>query len=309
MLEDLRAFVAVIDEKSLTRAAKKIFLTQSAISRRIQQLEDKLEAKLLDRASRPPTSTALGNRVYERAVPILRAVDLLAALPREDAAPSGTLRLGVSQAIGDVILSDAVQRLKTEFPSLDVRLRAAPSPGLLQDVNSGHLDAAVVFLSPASRPADRIVGKRLALLDVVVVQSRQRPRFRRQIRVSTLANEDWILNPEGCKYRSALERAIGERGGTLRVIVDTHGIEVQLRMIASGLGLGLVPRSILSASPSRRDLSVVDVADFALNLDLWLAHLAELGNLRSAVDAFGEVVAKIFQHYDRKAARRRASLI
>ena len=304
MLEDLRAFVAVIDEKSLTRAAKKIFLTQSAISRRIQQLEDKLEAKLLDRASRPPTSTALGNRVYERAVPILRAVDLLAALPREDAAPSGTLRLGVSQAIGDVILSDAVQRLKTEFPSLDVRLRAAWGSALLPDVASGNLDAAVAILPAAGRPAERIAGKRLASLDVVVAQSRRRPRFRRRIRISALANEDWILNPEGCKYRSALERAIGERGGTLRVIVDTHGIEVQLRMIAAGLGLGLVPRSVLSASPSRPDVSVVDVADFAPSVEIWLAHLAELGNLRSAVDAFGAVVARIFQHYDRKAARR-----
>jgi DNA-binding transcriptional LysR family regulator len=304
MFDDLRAFVAVVDERSLTRAASKLCLTQSAISRRIQQLEERLGAKLLDRANRPPTSTALGNRVYEHAVPILRAADLLVALPREDAAPSGTLRLGVPQAIGDVILSDAVQGLNTEFPLLDIRLRTEWSPGLLHDVNSGDLDAAVVLLPAASKPADRIVGKRLATLDVVVVQSRQRPCFRRRIRISALANEGWILNPEGCGYRSALKRAIDERGGNLRVIVDTYGTEVQLRMIASGLGLGLLPRCILSASPSRRDLSVVEVADFALNLDIWLAHLTELGNLRNAIDAFGEAVAKVFHHYSQKAARR-----
>ena len=101
------------------------------------------------------------------------------------------------------------------------------------------------------------------------------------------------------RQTNARDVTCGEVGSTLAC--DKR---IQLRMIASGLGLGLVPRSILSASTSRRDLSVADVADFALNLDLWLAHLAELGNLRSAVDAFGEVVAKIFQDYDPKAARR-----
>src|SRR3984957_109439 len=124
MIDNLKAFAAVIDCKSLTKAASRLFLTQSAISRRIQQLEEAFGAPLLDRAQRPPSCTALGWRVYEQSLPILRAVEDLMTLARQDMAPTGTLRFGMSQAIGDVILADAVQQLSAEFPTLDVRVRA-----------------------------------------------------------------------------------------------------------------------------------------------------------------------------------------
>jgi DNA-binding transcriptional LysR family regulator len=65
----------------------------------------------------------------------------------------------------------------------------------------------------------------------------------RQVALANSAKQDWILNPIGCGYRAALESAMKERDGSLRVAIDTYGTEVQLRMIASGLGLGLAPRS------------------------------------------------------------------
>jgi DNA-binding transcriptional LysR family regulator len=88
MSDNLKAFAAVIDCKSLTKAASRLFLTQSAISRRIQQLKEVLGGTLLDRTQRPPSSTALGQRVYEQSLPILRAVDDPMTLTRQDAAPA-----------------------------------------------------------------------------------------------------------------------------------------------------------------------------------------------------------------------------
>src|SRR6266853_5956266 len=85
MIDNLKAFAAVIDCKSLTKAASRLFLTQSAISRRIQQLEEALGGTLLDRTQRPPSSTALGRRVYEQSLPILRAVNDLTTLARKNA--------------------------------------------------------------------------------------------------------------------------------------------------------------------------------------------------------------------------------
>src|SRR3979490_2777753 len=89
MIDNLKALPAVIDNKSLTKAASRLCLTQSAISRRIQQLEEALGGTLLDRTQRPPSSTALGRRVYEQSLPILRAVDDLMTLTRKDATPTG----------------------------------------------------------------------------------------------------------------------------------------------------------------------------------------------------------------------------
>jgi DNA-binding transcriptional LysR family regulator len=297
MIDDLRAFAAVLDEKSLTRAASKLHLTQSAISRRIQQLEETLGASLLDRTNRPPTPTLLGSRVYEKAIPILRAVDQLVILPQGNAAPSGTFRLGVAHAIGDMILANSIKRMREEFPLLDVRLRTEWSTGLSQQVIRSDLDAAVILLPAGARPAAPLIGRYVASLDVVIVQSKQHPILTQGVPMSALAKEGWILNPQGCGYRAELARAIGETGESLRVVVDTYGTELQLRMIAAGLGLGVVPRSVLRASMSFDEISIVEIFDFSMTLDIWLVHLRELGNLTKAVDALAETVEAGFKPY------------
>jgi DNA-binding transcriptional LysR family regulator len=297
MIDNLKALAAVIDSKSLTEAASRLFLTQSAISRRIQQLEEALGGTLLDRTQRPPRSTALGKRVYEQSLPILRAVDNLMMLTRKDAAPAGTLRFGMSQAIGDVILADAVEQLSEEFPTLDVRIRAGWGQGLAAQVSAGDLDAAIVMLPAGSLLAAPLIGRPIATVDVAIVQSRRRPRVREAVALADLAKQDWILNPIGCGYRAGLESAMGKEDHTLRVAVDTYGTEVQLRMIASGLGLGLAPRSVLRASASCDAIAIVDATGFAMQLNIWLIHLTEFGNLKRAIETLTATVADDFARY------------
>jgi DNA-binding transcriptional LysR family regulator len=68
-------------------------------------------------------------------------------------------------------------------------------------------------------------------------------------------------------------------------------------MIASGLGLGLAPRSVLRASASRDEIAIVDAAGFAMQLDIWLIHLKEFGNLRRAIERLSAMVAERFARY------------
>jgi DNA-binding transcriptional LysR family regulator len=297
MIDNLKAFAAVVDGKSLTKAATRLHLTQSAISRRIQQLEDALGGTLLDRAQRPPSPTALGRRVYEQSLPILGAVNDLMMVARKSAAPTGMLRFGISHAIGDVIMADAVEQLSREFPTLDLRVRAGWGESMTTQVSAGDLDAAIIMLPVGTRPAAPLIAQTIATVDVAIVQSRRRPLVRRPVRLAGLVKQAWILNPLGCGYRAGLESAMGKRDRSIRVAVDTYGLEVQLRMIASGLGLGLVPRIVLRTSASRDELSIVDAAGFAMQLDIWLIHLKEFGNLKRAIDALAAMVAEGFAHH------------
>jgi DNA-binding transcriptional LysR family regulator len=293
MIDNLKAFAAVVDGKSLTKAATRLHLTQSAISRRIQQLG----GTLLDRTQRPPSPTALGRRVYEQSLPILGAVNDLMTVARKNAAPTGMLRFGISHAIGDVIMADAVEQLSREFPTLDLRVRAGWGESMTTQVSAGDLDAAIIMLPVGTRPAAPLIAQTIATVDVAIVQSRRRPLVRRPVRLAGLVKQAWILNPLGCGYRTALESAMGKRDRGLRVAVDTYGMEAQLRMIASGLGLGLVPRSVLRTSASRDEISIVEAAGFAMQLDIWLIHLKEFGNLKRAIDALAAMVAEGFARH------------
>lgn len=294
LFEDLKAFVAVIDHNSLTRAADALSLTQSAVSRRIQHLEEVLGAELFDRSGRPPIPTALARRVYEQAVPLMQGARRLLDIARDDAVPAGAFRLGLTQVVGEVVLFEVVMRMRAAFPALDVQLQTDWSSSLQRQLAQGTLDAATLMLaSPSTAPAG-MSGRLIDTLDVVVVQSRQRPLVAPQCGMAELAGQEWILNPAGCGYRAALERAMGGVGRTFRLGVDTHGTALQLQLVAAGLGLGLVPRSVLRGSASCDELAVVAVENFSLRLDIWLVHPPQMGNLQRAADLLGDAVAEGF---------------
>ena len=76
--------------------------------------------------------------------------------------------------------------------------------------------------------------------------------------------------------------------------MDTQFTQMQLKLIAAGLGLGLVPRSVLRRSDSYAELSIIEVKDFSISLDIWLIHPVQLGNLKGAAAVFGDAVAEGF---------------
>ncbi len=295
MLEELKAFSAVVDRSSLTKAADALALTQSAVSRRVQQLEEMLGATLLDRSSRPPTPTAVGRRVYQSATALLRDLDRLMNIPKNDGEPSGTLRLGLPQVVADVALFDIAMGLKAAFPGLDLRCRTEWSSGLQLQVTSGDLDAAAVMVPTGSTPPAGTRGSFIATLDVLVVQSRHAPIATTPVTIADLAEQQWILNPQGCGYRAALQRAMEGVGKLVRLGIDLHGTETQLRLVAAGLGIGLAPKRLLANSHFLKDLCPVEVVDFALKLDLWLLRAPELGNLSRALDVLDQVLVRTFE--------------
>ena len=295
MLEELKAFTAVVDRTSLTKAADALALTQSAVSRRVQQLEEMLGATLLDRSSRPPTVTAVGRRVYQSARALLRDLDRLMNIPKDNGEPSGTLRLGLPQVVADVALFDIAVGVKAAFPGLDLRCRTEWSNGLQLQVASGDLDAAAVMVPSGSAPPAGARGSFIATLDVLVVQSRHAPIATKSVTIADLAEQQWILNPQGCGYRAALQRAMEGVGKQVRLGIDLHGTETQLRLVAAGLGLGLAPTRLLADSRFLKDLCPVEVADFALKLDLWLLRAPEPGNLSRALEVLGQLLVRTFE--------------
>ncbi|PLZ02797.1 LysR family transcriptional regulator [Burkholderia sp. WAC0059] len=291
MLDELKSFVAVVDDASLTRAADRLCVSQSTVSKRIQRLEALLGTALFDRNSKPPKPTAVASRIYGQVVPLLRGFEQLFHLANEDAPPSGLLRFGFPQVVADMALPDAVTAMKAAFPALDVRWQTDWTTGLLRRLETGALDAAVLMLATGAPLPDELAARRMLTFNVVVVQSRDKPLVKGRMPIRSLADCEWILNPEGCGYRAALERAMAGAGAPLRLGVDTHAGDMQMRLVSAGLGLGLVPREMLEASPWKSRLAVVDVRDFALTIDVWLAHPHAVGNLRRAVEVLADAVS------------------
>ncbi len=265
--DDIRAFVAVAEARSVSRAARELYLTQPAVTRRVQRLERALGVALCDRRRRPFALTEAGQAVLERCRRVLHAVRDVQAASDGDALAAREVRIGVAHALTEVTLTEPVDRVRRAFPRLALSLSTGWSRDLLERVRARALDGAVVLLSEPERPPAGLAATRLGPERLVVIG----PRGGRAAspRVAGLGEVGWILNPEGCAARALLQRALLAANVRMRVTVETYTYELQLALVARGRGLGLVPARILARSPLRSRLRVRRIPGLDFPLTIW----------------------------------------
>jgi DNA-binding transcriptional LysR family regulator len=262
--DDIRAFLAVAEARSVSRAARERHLTQPAVSRRVQRLAAALGAVLCDRRRRPFTLTAAGQAALERCRRVLHAVRDVHSATGGDDPPAREIRVGVAHALTEVTLTEPVDRLRRAFPRVLLSLGTGWSH-LLERVRIGALDAAVILLPDGERLPASLDATRLGRERLVVVEPRRGPRGPG---LAALDGSGWVLNPEGCAARALLRSALHAAGVRLRVAVETYTYERQLALVARHRGLGLVPARILARSPLRARVRVRRVrgVDFPLTI-------------------------------------------
>ncbi len=290
-IDDLDAFVAVIRCQSTSLAAEALQLTQPAITRRVQNFEEDLGANLLDRNTKPLKPTPMGWRVYEQCKAILREIDSLRELVANDGPPSGALRIGVPQTIGDVVLLDALQQIRNEFPDLRTQVINGWGSHLISKMENGELDAAAALFPAGKVFPEGIASHSIGRMQLQVVAAKGSLR-KRNCKLADCHQHGWVLNPDGCGFRAGLQRALTEQGLTLQINLETFGTELQLGLVASGMGLGLVPAPLLANSNHRDRLDIISVSDFKPVIDLWLLQPRFLGNLQGPVDLFSRLTAE-----------------
>jgi len=264
----VRTFVAVVDAGSISAAARELHLTQPAVSRRVQRLETAIGARLIDRGTRPLALTTVGRAAVDQCRRLLSVTDELEAVGRNDVGPTREVRIGIAHALTELAVTDPIDRIRDDFPNATVRLSTGWSHELLARVKSGRLDAAVILLFEREGAPVGVAAHTLAAEHLVIVAPRSwRPR---RCRPRDLHDAVWILNPEGCAARAELRRTLARFHMPLRVSVETYNYELQIRLIARGRGLGLVPSRLLSRSAVRSQVRILHTSDLTFRLVIWM---------------------------------------
>ncbi|MCU5771368.1 LysR family transcriptional regulator [Erwiniaceae bacterium BAC15a-03b] len=288
-LEDLQAFVTLIQLQSTLQTAAKLGLTQPAVTRRVQNFEESLGVVLLDRQTKPLRPTTVGLQVYQQCQRIISEVDSLLQLVAEDAPPHGVLRLGMPHSLADDSMLPALAQLQQRYPDLQPRLSSGWGNQLLQQLQQGQLDAALL-LFPASKvfPQNLLVAP-LGKVELAIVAADDG-----QPLPQTLAEcygRGWILNPDGCGFRAAITRALADRGLPLQLNMEVQGSALQLALIAAGRGLGMMPRMLVDRAPASLRLKVVELSDFSPVSELWLVQRTLPASQLAALAQFGSDMA------------------
>src|SRR5271165_1452069 len=146
-LRQLKFLVALADRRHFGRAAEACFVSQSTLSAAIQELEAGLGVILFDRTRRSVAPTGIGLEIAERARAIWKDTEDLVDLARAASAPlSGPLRIGVIPTVGPFLLPRVLPRLRKAAPDLKLYLREEQTASLLDGLQAGRIDAAILAL-------------------------------------------------------------------------------------------------------------------------------------------------------------------
>jgi DNA-binding transcriptional LysR family regulator len=243
-LDDLLAFMAVAQEKSFTRAAAKLGVSQSALSHTMRELEARLGVRLLTRTTRSVSPTEAGERLLNTVGPRLEEIEAeIGALGELREKPAGTIRLTATEYAADDILLPKLAKLLRAYP--DIKVEIAIDYGLT-DIVAQRFDAGV---RSGEQVAKDMIAVRIAPdMRIAVVgtpsyfKSQPEPK-----RPQDLVNHNCIklrLPTHGGVYAWEFEKA----GRELRVRVDgqlTYNTTAQMLTAAlAGLGLAYVPEGL-----------------------------------------------------------------
>jgi DNA-binding transcriptional LysR family regulator len=193
-------------------------------------------------------------------------------------------RIGLSHALAQPSLVASIQRLTTRFPRLQPVLSTDLRQQLIEKTRAGELDVALAFLSTDDAIPGDLASSVLAAERLVLVKARgPQPRARRSAKSKDHALDGrWVLNPPGCFIRAALEAKLRELGSPFEVASTINNIDMQVSLVASGIGFGLIPSRFLASHPKRRRLERVTRSGVSIEASIVFVQAASLRRLEPA---------------------------
>jgi DNA-binding transcriptional LysR family regulator len=244
-LRQLRAFAAVHDTGSVSAAARKVHLTQPALSRRISELEAALGVRLFDRTGGRLRLTSEGESLLMHSRNVLAEAESF--VTRAETLRQGrgrTLAIGTAPMTMESVITPVLERYLRDHAEIDVRIVEGGAPALLDKVQKGELHLSLsVPLSPALEHRPLFPLRTLAVSSAAsTIASRART-----VRLEDLVAEPLLMLPRSFVHRNALEAACELMQTQPNIVFESAVPETLLALARIGYGVAVVP----SAQPIR----------------------------------------------------------
>ncbi|MBB5955399.1 DNA-binding transcriptional LysR family regulator [Saccharothrix tamanrassetensis] len=244
-LQQLVYFLAVARTRHFTKAAEEVRVAQPSLSKQIHALEKELGAELFSRARGNITLTPAGEALLPVAGRILSDVDTarlevaeLVGLKR------GRVRVGATPSLCGSLFADVIKRYHDAYPGIRVAVTESGSRDLVQALEAGELDLALVIVSPAD--SHRALTVVPVLREELVVASAQ-PLGVDRMRLTDLENHPLVMFRPGYDLRETTLAACRSAGFEPQFAVEGGEMDAVLRFVEVGLGVAIVPSTVLAA--------------------------------------------------------------
>jgi DNA-binding transcriptional LysR family regulator len=279
-LYQLKTFVAIAREGSLTRAAERVFTSAPAVSAQLKALEDELGVKLFDRTPRGMSPTEAGQSLLEEAERTLdSAMRMRSAAEQIRGAAQGVVRFGTVVDPVALRLGDVLVKLAERHPQVTLNLRQGLSHQTLKAVQQGELDCAYALTD--SQAVDGLEMRRLGIVDLVVALPHALAEAHPDMSLEALTQLPWVGTPSTCVLREHLDALFATAGREYRQSMTADSEGAVRSMVASGLGAGLL--RLDQAQQAERHNEMVIWQGWRSHT--WLCWVAPDGKRSAAVEA------------------------
>jgi len=239
-LPQLKAFAAVARQKSFTRAAAELGLTQSAVSRSVRELEEEIDQRLFDRTTRQVELTDAGQRLSQRICHLIEEVEQTLRESQGAARPSqGLVQIASDPVLSSMSLPAWLAGCRKAWPAISIQLKDRSQESVLQSVRSGEVDFGI---ATDPQPGDDLYCEPLCVDAYHAVVPAQHPLAARDsIGWGELSDANVLTLDQQCGMHSAVEKALSSyhvRTGSLQLLGHFAAV---FGMAALGLGIGVVP--------------------------------------------------------------------
>jgi DNA-binding transcriptional LysR family regulator len=239
-IETLKVFCDLVESKSFSRAAVKNFISQSAVSQQVKNLESRFDTQLLRRDGKSVTTTPAGKIFFERSRAILDSFERMQLEMKslgEDMA--GSVRVGTIYSVGLYEISVVVKIFLKTYPKVNLHVEYSSGAQVYEDCLKGAIDLGIVTYPEPRKgldiiplPADRLV--------LICAPDHPLAR-RRQIDLLTLNGQNCVAFEKGIASRRALDRIFRQHNIRMHVVMEFNNIETIKRSVEIGAGVAIVP--------------------------------------------------------------------
>jgi len=241
-LKQLRFLIALDEQRHFSKAAKACFVSQSAFSIAIKELESKLQVNLVDRTNRQVTFTEIGSAIVDQARQCMSEVETLVAMAASRQQPlSGRLTLGVIPTIAPFLLPNILPSIQTEFPQLQLYLREEKSQLVYEQLLEGKLDLILVALPYEMKGVVTMPLYRDPFLFACRHNSQWVEDVAEPIDIQDLPDDSVLLLDDGhCLRDHALHACRLNDSEKISRFAATS-LQTLLQMVASDIGVTFIP--------------------------------------------------------------------
>ncbi|MDD2179280.1 LysR family transcriptional regulator [Acidovorax sp. D2M1] len=268
-LTDFRIFTNIAEESNLTRGAARSFLSVPATSQRIKNLEESLKVKLLQRTTQGVSLTEAGKAYLLYAHKVLGNLELLSSeLQAFGAGVKGHLKVHANTTAITEFLPPVLKEYLGLHPNVQIDLRERLSDEAVRAVREGAADLGIIS---GSVPADNLELQRFATSRLVVIAPAGHAVLKQEsVRFKELLGYEFVALLDGSATQEFLRQHALKVHGSIKVRVQVAGFDAIVRLVESGVGLGIVPEMVVTRLNTLGTIGICTLAEPWAGRDYYL---------------------------------------